>query len=82
MSLLASRARNWRGHLKKVAHSICKRWHQRKDGSRFWGSGLCMSVEGGGFLKIFRDATVEHEHQAALRGLNETLAGEGRSKNA
>ena len=53
--------------------ALNERWHQRKDGSRFWGSGLCMSVEGGGFLKIFRDATVEHEHQAALRGLNETL---------
>ena len=35
---------------------VNERWHQRKDGSKFWGSGLMMSVTGGGFLKIFRAA--------------------------
>lgn len=39
-----------------------ERWHQCKDGSRFWGSGLAMplrSEAGGlrGFLKIMRDRT-------------------------
>ncbi len=45
---------------------VNERWHQRKDGSRFWGSGLMMSVEGG-FLKIFRDRTTEHKAESALR---------------
>jgi PAS domain S-box-containing protein len=46
---------------------VDERWHQRKDGARFWGSGLMMSIEGGGFLKMFRDRTTEHEAEAALR---------------
>jgi len=53
--------------------ALNERWHRRKDESRFWGSGLCMSLDAGGFLKIFRDATVEHEHFAAIGELNETL---------
>ena len=53
--------------------AVNERWHQRKDGTRFWGSGLSMCLDGGGFLKIFRDATAEHQSQAAVRELNETL---------
>ncbi|MGZ8285191.1 MAG: PAS domain S-box protein [Allosphingosinicella sp.] len=49
--------------------ALNERWHLRKDGSRFWGSGLTMCLEGGegGYLKIFRDRTAEHEAEAALR---------------
>ncbi len=49
--------------------ALNERWHVRKDGTRFWGSGLmmCLDAPGGGFLKIFRDRTVEHEAEAALR---------------
>ncbi|HYI40665.1 MAG TPA: PAS domain S-box protein [Allosphingosinicella sp.] len=49
--------------------ALDERWHLRKDGHRFWGSGLTMCLEGGegGFLKIFRDRTAEHEAEAALR---------------
>lgn len=50
---------------------VNERWHRRKDGTRFWGSGLMMSVAGGGFLKIFRDRTTEHEAEAALRASEE-----------
>jgi PAS domain S-box-containing protein len=46
---------------------VNERWHRRKDGSRFWGSGLMMAVHGGGFLKMFRDRTAEHQAEAALR---------------
>jgi PAS domain S-box-containing protein len=55
--------------------AVNERWHVRKDGSRFWGSGLMMPLSGGqsGFLKIFRDRTAEHEAEAAVRRLNETL---------
>jgi PAS domain S-box-containing protein len=40
-----------------------ERWHLRKDGSRFWASGISMPLRGGssGFLKIMRDRT-EHLH--------------------
>ncbi|MBS7458589.1 PAS domain S-box protein [Coralloluteibacterium stylophorae] len=53
--------------------ALNERWHQRKDGSRFWGSGLMMRRPQGGVLKMFRDRTAEHEAEAALRRLNETL---------
>ena len=50
------------------------RWHLRKDGSRFWATGLMMPLrddQGGlvGFLKILRDRTemkVAAEHQQLL----------------
>src|SRR6185436_12788753 len=40
--------------------SIDERWHQRKDGSRFWGSGFMYSLHNArseliGFVKIIRD---------------------------
>jgi PAS domain S-box-containing protein len=49
--------------------SVNERWHLKKDGNRFWGSGLTMRLdqEGGGYLKIFRDRTSEHQAEAALR---------------
>jgi PAS domain S-box-containing protein len=45
-----------------------ERWHLRKDGSRFWGSGQMASLRGvdAGFIKIMRDRTAEHEAQARL----------------
>ena len=38
------------------------RWQQRKDGSRFWASGLMMRLEdpAQGFVKILRDRTDKH----------------------
>ena len=47
--------------------AVDERWHLKRDGSRFWGSGLTMRLDGGGFLKMFRDRTAEHEAEAALR---------------
>jgi PAS domain S-box-containing protein len=46
-----------------------ERWHQRKDGSRFWASGTLMPLKGGrpGFVKITRDRTVEHAANEQLR---------------
>src|SRR5690349_8695938 len=50
-----------------------ERWLQRKDGSRFWASGMTYRLaddEGGlaAFGKIFRDLTVEREYEHQLRG--------------
>jgi PAS domain S-box-containing protein len=44
-----------------------ERWHQRKDGSRFWGSGLMMRLRtGSGFVKIMRDRTAHHAKELEL----------------
>ena len=45
-----------------------ERWHVRKDGSRFWGSGLLMPLRRGhGFLKILRDQTQQHRAEELLK---------------
>jgi PAS domain S-box-containing protein len=39
-----------------------ERWHERKDGRRFWASGLLMPLRNGaGYVKIARDLTEQHE---------------------
>jgi PAS domain S-box-containing protein len=46
-----------------------ERWHVRKDGSRFWGSGLLLPLRSGplpGFVKIMRDRTAQRTARAAL----------------
>jgi len=49
-----------------------ERWHRRKDGSLLWGSGLLMALKdgSGGFVKIVRDLTLQHQQQEQVR-LNE-----------
>lgn len=47
-----------------------ERWHVRKDGSRFWGSGVMLPLAAGGaggFLKIFRDRTAERDTVEQLK---------------
>lgn len=53
---------------RQQSRAVNERWHIRKDGSRFWGSGLMMplALDHGGFVKIFRDRTAEHQAEAAL----------------
>ncbi|MEG4488444.1 PAS domain-containing protein [Microcoleus sp. D2_18a_B4] len=59
-----------------------ERWHLRKDGSRFWGSGLVRPLrdaagEVQGFLKIMQDKTERRQIEEALRhseNLYRTLA--------
>lgn len=45
-----------------VGRAADERWHLRKDGSRFWASGLLMPLRGkaDGFVKITRDRTDQH----------------------
>ena len=48
--------------------ALDERWHVRKDGSRFWGSGLMVALRDGrlrGFAKVFRDNTRQRETEAA-----------------
>jgi PAS domain S-box-containing protein len=45
-----------------------ERWHERKDGSRFWASGLMMPLKrNAGFVKITRDRTEQHRAGERLR---------------
>jgi len=49
-----------------------ERWHLRKDGSRFWGSGMMMAMhnllgEPVGLVKIFRDQTAARQASEALK---------------
>ncbi|HVK40829.1 MAG TPA: PAS domain-containing protein [Candidatus Kapabacteria bacterium] len=58
--------------------SLDERWHQRKDGTRFWGSGVVTAVhdvDGGvhGFAKVMRDQTERRRMESELKQLNETL---------
>jgi two-component system CheB/CheR fusion protein len=48
-----------------------ERFHMRKDGSRFWGSGIMMRMQDDagvavGFVKVFRDQTEARNSRAAL----------------
>src|ERR1700709_521535 len=45
-----------------------ERWHQRKDGTRFWGSGLMTPLRtGNGFVKIMRDRTAQHASEREVK---------------
>lgn len=46
-----------------------ERWQERKDGSRFWASGLMMRLDepARGFVKILRDRTEHHLAENQLR---------------
>jgi len=55
-----------------------ERWHMRKDGSRFWGSGLLLPLRGaqaGGFLKIMLDRTDRREAEQR-QGSRMSLVGD------
>jgi PAS domain S-box-containing protein len=56
-----------------------ERWHVRRDGSRFWASGVTTPIRDNaghlrGFVKIARDNTRRRLHEEALR-ISETLSG-------
>jgi len=57
-----------RSQARQEGRAIDQRWHQRKDGSRFWASGLMMPLkEGSGFVKITRDRTEQRHANDQLR---------------
>ena len=66
--------------------AVNERWHVRKDGGRFWGSGLVQPLrdDGGvviGFLKIMRDMTVAKELREKLERQAEDLREADRRKD-
>jgi PAS domain S-box-containing protein len=57
-------------------HARNERWHQRKDGSQFWGSGMVMPLRDLaaapdapplGLIKVMRDQTERQQAEKALR---------------
>ena len=62
-----------------------ERWHVRKDGSRFWGSGAMMLLrakdnEMRGFLKIMADNTERRQMEEALRQAKEEAERAAKAK--
>src|SRR5207248_3075137 len=62
------------------------RWHVRKDGSRFWCSGLLMAVRDDqghlrGFVKVMRDLTERKRMEDQLRARAEELEAADRRKD-
>lgn len=56
-----------------------ERWHVRKDGSRFWGSGLVMPLQtqagiAQGFVKILQDRTKQRQADERFRLLYDTTS--------
>jgi PAS domain S-box-containing protein len=64
----------------EVGRAVDDREHVRKDGTRFFASGLMMPLRNGGgrllgYLKVLRDRTLEHHAKEALeRGVAERTA--------
>jgi len=58
-----------RSKAQAAGRAVDERWHQRKNGSRFWASGLLMPFKGnkGGFVKIARDRSEQHLVEQRLR---------------
>jgi two-component system CheB/CheR fusion protein len=63
-----------------------ERWHVRKDGSRFWASGLTLPMRAGGevygYAKLFRDATPLKLRLDALENDVERMRRERRERDA
>src|SRR5436305_11070910 len=53
----------------KTGRALDERWHQRRDGSRFWASGVLMPLRGpeGHFVKITRDRSEQRRVEDLLR---------------
>jgi len=64
-----------RRYAREHGRAVDERWHLKKSGERFWGAGVLipLDIEQGGYLKVFRDGTAEHEADLAIRRLNESL---------
>src|SRR5215204_693371 len=65
----AAASENERAVALAQGRALDERWHQRKDGSRFWGSGLLMPLKknASGFVKIARDRSEQHRAEEHLR---------------
>jgi PAS domain S-box-containing protein len=75
-----------RSRARLFGRAINERWHLRRDGSRFWGSGEMMQLrdEAGahvGYVKVMRDRTEQHLAGETLAALNERYRIASRATN-
>jgi PAS domain S-box-containing protein len=60
-----------------------ERWHRRKDGSRFWGSGILMPIrDGAAFVKILRDNTERKRAEDELTRVRDELEARVQERTA
>jgi PAS domain S-box-containing protein len=62
----------------REGRALDERWHVRRDGTRFWSSGLLMALRDGegrlrGYAKMLRDATKPRQTEEKLRDANGRL---------
>ena len=67
-------------------HFANERWHVRRDGSQFWGSGFTVPLRTAqgqvrGFLKIMRDDTERHQTRITLQQAKESAERAARAKS-
>jgi PAS domain S-box-containing protein len=61
-------AQKERDQARSDGRALDERWHQRRDGSRFWASGLLMPLAGRDeFVKITRDRSEQHRTAQQLQ---------------
>ncbi|MBL6456608.1 PAS domain S-box protein [Belnapia sp. T6] len=66
---------------RRTGRAVDERWHLRKDGSRFWGSGSMTRLQDDetgeqiGYVKIVRDRTDQHLAGEQLRASEAVLRG-------
>lgn len=69
-----------RAQAAQVGRGDDKRWHLRKDASRFWADGVVTPLREGeaivGFVKILRDATTQHLLEEERERLLQQLSAE------
>ena len=62
------------GTARRDGRAADERWHLRKDGSRFYASGvLTLLRDGGGFVKVLRDLTDRKRMEDELRAARDEL---------
>ena len=69
-----------------TGHAEDERWHVRKDGSRFWGSGVMNALRNPdgsirGFVKVLRDETVRKQAEEAEQAAREAAELANRTKD-
>ncbi len=69
-----------------TGRALDERWHMKKDGSRFWGSGVMTALrhvngELRGFVKVLRDETYRKEAQDQLRSAKEAAESASHMKD-
>ncbi|PAP77123.1 PAS domain S-box protein [Rubrivirga marina] len=64
-----------RDQARRDGSALDERWHVRKDGSRFWGTGVMIALQDGdlrGYAKVLRDNTQRRAAEDALRASERT----------